>query len=43
MTIDLGKLGWLLIVWAFFIGLALVGFNLPTLLISVGSALYLFR
>lgn len=43
MTLDLGKLGWLLIVWAFFIGLVGLALNVPTVLLIIGSALYLFR
>lgn len=41
MNINVGKIGILLIVWAFFIGLVGLGLTVPMLLLVVGSVIYL--
>lgn len=41
MVIDKGRIAWLLIAWAFFLSVASVGLNVPTVLMAVGTILYL--
>jgi hypothetical protein len=41
MNINVGKVAVLFIVWAFFIGMVGLGVTVPTLLLIIGSILYL--
>lgn len=41
MTIDRNKIATLLIVWAFFIGLIGLGLTVPTVLLIIGTILFL--
>ena len=44
MNINKGTIAYLLIVWAFFIGLGLAAlFNVPTILLLIATALYLLN
>jgi hypothetical protein len=43
LRITTNKLGFLLLVWAFFLALATLGFNIPTVMLIVGTLLYLFE
>jgi len=40
-NLPIGKIAWLLIAWAFFTALASVGVNVPTVLMVLGTILYL--
>jgi hypothetical protein len=40
-NISLSKVGWLLIAWAFFVGLVGVGATIATALMVIGTILYL--
>lgn len=40
-NISLSKIGWLLIAWAFYAGLVGIAADIPTLLMTVGTILYL--
>lgn len=41
MTLDRNKLGYLFLVWAFFVGLVGIGLTIPMLLLIIGTILYL--
>lgn len=40
-NIPVGKVAYLLLVWAFFMGLVGLGMTVPTLLLVIGTILYL--
>lgn len=42
LNVTLNKIGFLLLVWAFFVALAVLGANIPTALLVIGTILYLF-
>lgn len=41
MKVDKNKIGWLLIAWAFFLGLVGLSTSVPTLLMILGTFFYL--